>query len=985
MGQFSDQAVDDGYHALAALPLPEAAVVLDTRQSADDAIPLLAHLNTELDDLATEMGLHNVEHWAYLRNCFALLRLDAIPDDLPPQQETDFVIASPDGQEQAIPGAVLLVRVLGSEYIDYVRSARLKAPDSTEPTLGVGGVKQSTVRVFILADMREELSLSRAAIYAHWLKVWSEREHGPSRHHRDERIHTVILCLNACASYQDVLLQTLGQVPDSAVDTIVLLQKFTDDDAVVSQTAQLIKAELLLYTLILRWPDVLWKGIDDPIERHPLFIETANTLPWPTYLVGLAAFEYSARWSARWLDYSFTSNMLRMLNDSASIEQDRTLIASNIRKWLDNWQRDLQAIVPTMLTAGIDELQGLDALQSYTRSARLSGGKLLDAPSKLDMLRSNAGAHYTGTQGAALQLAIENGSPAIIDQLRSYAERAEMGHNDDQGTADEPYRSLLALEQRLQRFLGLHFKGVEGAVPRSIIQLAAFREQVQKTIYVAAQRQLKLHDYQQQFEQEAQKASDEINAHFKIWNLPIVGRVFRSTPISWLVALAISVFLLSVISWQTVLGWLPFAFLSSPLLPAIVWLARGIIILLVLASVWLYLSGRNRSMRRHFSDVEKRLDEITEQQLAEVREVIAARVGLALFLQADLFAPGKSSSPYEERLQAFIQASRRTEARAQHQLVLAETRLGIDISRNTPQTAREAPTDGHMDLIDWPRLEEFFLESNRALPSNPTVNMLVEMLLRQLGSERPQWILDDIWRQHRWIEGKDKAARFQTIGALLVALLLAAPVAQPRLDDVLLALQEYTGLKRLYIEERSMPVGEAIELQTVVKGVMLSQVRNGQRVSATKYSEQPGMNALISWVNAQHEEIPQLKEIFAVRSPLEQLMLSQMQPSLVIEALYDKAPLLGYPDEISGEDFYYLFVAQGRKAAHTAFMEALGKIDHQRLQVVAFPDREKLIYLRLHRVRQFFSQADGEAGESWDNSGKRSAVPSIIKTRHQEG
>lgn len=986
MGQFSNQAVDDEYRALSALPLPEAAVVLDTRQSVDDSIPLLAHLNTELDDLTVEMRSHNVVHWAYLRNCVALLRLDAIPGDLPPQQNTDFVIASPDGQEQAMPGSTLLASVLGSEYIDRVRSARLNAPGSVEPTSGVGGVKQSTVRVFILADMREEVSLTRAAIYAHWLKVWSEQEHGRSRHHRDERIHTIILCLNTCPSYQDILLQTLGQVPDNTVDAIILLQKFTDDDAAVSQAAQLIKMELLLYTLILRWPGILWKCIDDPIEMHPRFIETAKTLPWPTYLIGIAAFEYSARWSARWLDYSVTGNMLKMLNDSEAIEQDRSLLVSNVRKWLDIWQRDLRAIVPEMLIAGIDELQGLAALDGYTRSAMLSRGKLRDAPGKLDTLRANAGAHYTGTQGATLQLAIKNGPSAVLDQLGSHAERAEPVPSDDQDSADEPYRRLIGLKRQLQRFLGLHFKNADGAVPRGIIQLAALQIQVQQTIYAAAQKELKLRDYQQQFEQEAQKASEEIESNFITWNLPVVGRVFRSTVISWMVALASIVFLLSIISWQTLLGWLPFAFLSSPLFFFIVWIVRVIIGLLVLAGLWLYLSWRNRSMRRRCREVERRLDGIIGQHLAAAGEVIAARVGLALLQQADLFVPGKTSSPYEERLQAFMQAIRRAELHVQRQLALAETRLGVDIGEHSPPSPLEGPPNRHthIDLIDRPRLEEIFLASRQTLPANPTINMLVEMLLRQLGSERPHVMLDDIWQQQRWIKGRDKEARFQTIGALLVALLLAASVAQPQLDDMLSALQEYTTMKKLYLEERSMPRGEAIELQTVVKSAMLARARNGQRAVAAKYGEQQGMNALISWVNAQHEGTPELKEIFAVRDLLEQLMLSQMQPSLVIDALYDKATLLGYPDEISGEDFYYLFVAQGGEATQAVFMEALAKIDHRRLQVVAFPDREKLIYLRIHRVRQFFSQEDSEAGESRNNSDTQIAVQSNVETGHQE-
>src|SRR5579864_4248091 len=251
MTRFSNnyQAVDEDYHSLSTLPLPEAAVVLDIRQRDDDTIPLLAHLNTELADLTAEMRSHHVLHWSYLRDCIALLRLDAIPGDLPLEQDTNYRVASPDGVEQAMLGQEYLASVLSSEYIDQVRSARVDAPDISSSTPVIGGVKQSTVRIFLLTDMREAASLTRAATYAHWLKTWSEREHGRSRRYRDERLHTVILCLNANASYQNVLLQTLGKLPDSAIDTVILLQKYTDADAIIGETAQLVKAELLLYTL----------------------------------------------------------------------------------------------------------------------------------------------------------------------------------------------------------------------------------------------------------------------------------------------------------------------------------------------------------------------------------------------------------------------------------------------------------------------------------------------------------------------------------------------------------------------------------------------------------------------------------------------------------------------------------------------------------------------------------------------------------------
>lgn len=953
---------DNGYSALAALPLPEAAIVIDARQSDDETNLLLGHLKTELEDLAAEMRARDILHWAYLNACVDLLRLDSLPPVHLPQQDSDFLITLPDGEQRILPGASFAMQAIGDEYIDRIRTARLRVPDGASSTLKVGGVRQPTVRVFFLADMNEPESLTRAATYAHWLKTWTEQEHGRQRAHRNSRLHMVVICLNTRPAFHDVLLETLGQLPDDAIDTAILLQKYGDDEATINHAAQLRQAELLLYALILRWPDILWRRIDDPIKMHPRFVEKARVLPWPAYLIGVASFEYSARWSARWLDYTVAGKLLAYLNDEQRSEQDQPVLASNMQKWLDTWWNDLRAIVPDMLSMESDMLQGFSSLQAYTRTHALSRSSLHEVTRNLDTLSQSIRARYLGTQ-ATLQTALDQGHIAILDQLRWLNEHA----SDDE--IEEPYRRLLALYQKLQRFLGLHFKEARGAVPRGLHQLEALTTRIQKTIYEDARRSVNLALLQTRFEEEARDASEEAARTFATWPLLPGEPILRSTAISWLITIIIGIIVLFGVDWQSLLSTALNIPVSS-LLTGVTWGARAILLALIAGGECLYLAVRNHALRRRCRDIEGRLGRRIQQHLAETGDVIAARVALALLEQADLYARGKDSSPYTQRLQAFAQTGKRAEVLARHQQTLAETRLQID--DGSPDRLPPLDLQTRLELIDWPRLEDAFLEAFKSLASSPPANLLSEMILRQLGTERPVAMLGDMWSRQRWLAGTDRNTRFQALSALLVALLLVSPVTHPQLAEVLSALQEYAAIKTLVDEEHALPGMGTIELHAAVKQAMVEQARSQGMLMPDKDKEKQGVNALIAWTNRQHEAMPQIQDVFASNDILEHITAADMQPAQIIDALYKQGTLAGYPDEISGEDSYHLFSAPGTDKVHAAFLQELNIADYQTLRREPFPDREKLIYLRIHQVRQIFSlDTPGDAQQHSSTSSTR--------------
>lgn len=998
MAMYSQSTVDDWSRTLASLPLPEAAVVIDVRQRSEENL-LLAHLRTELADLQAEMRHHHVPGWSSLTECMTALQVDATsaigsedgvphppyaapwqerdvqPLYAPPPEESDFVVIAQADKKVSLAGRENLAKFLGMEVIDEVRTCRIKATTTSsfddEPTIvDMGGTRLSTVRVFFLVDMEEPASVTRAATYARWFKAWTEQERGQKRTHRGDLIHTIVICMNAGASYYDVLLQTLGQLPDDATDTVILLQKYSDEEAAFKEKEQLAQVELLVYTLLLRWPDVFWRRIDDPLEMRDNVVRVAKTLPWPTFMIGISSFEYSAHWSARWLDFGVAGKLLAVLNDAREGEADQQRLKANIKKWLDSWWRDLRAIVPDALDAEIDELQAINHLRGLAGSSPVARSTALTALQNLSAFRQQVGACYTGSGAASTQQALDSSPAAILAHMKWVRDQSGNPSEDESTALEESSRQLIALYEKVGHFLGQHFQGARGAIPRGIGQLSALTGSMQ-TILEMAHRPIDLQQYNAQIEQQIGQAEDMLAKHLKLWRLPLVGQVLRSTIVSWLVVLVIGAFLLTGAVWQPVLLHLlhgqPFLALYTS---GIVWGVRVLLLLLLFVCERYYLTARNRALRRLYRQVDSKLYSRLHEHLKALGDVIGARVALDILREHDLYAPGKHASPYEQRLRNLEQLSKRVREQALFQQELADTRLAANIQMPPGQTgwnAYDMPSDLHArkESIAWSQIEDAFLQSCKELTADlDAVNLLAEMLLRRLGTESPATVLEDMWRQQRWLAGKGSDARFQAISTLMVVLLLSSGVVRSEIMDILPLLQEYVALRAVYQDERAVASDEALDLQATVREMMLAQARGKQVAAVLHVREKQTPAVLVSWVNSQRQEMPQLRQVFASNDMLEHLeeISGKLQPSQVVDDLRKRGALLGYPDELSGEDRMYLFVAPG--LAGEAFLQALDPIQHAQVRRERFPDREKLVYLHIHQIRQLLPSADQQTMES---------------------
>lgn len=963
----SDFGEEEWFRALATLPLPEAAVVIDARQSDRYDAPLLEYLTADIGDLTAEMRLHQIPRWRHLAACIDIVHIDAIPPVEILFESTDFIITTHSGKQIPIQGRDDLAKFLGRDYLDRVRNHRIRAiqdsgTDTANLRLDVADPERPTVRVLFLTDMEEPESLTRAATYAQWLKEWNELTHGVRRFTRDECLQTTIVCLQAdVVSYSEVLLSTVGQLPDTAIDTVILLQTYSDDEAYIGGDIQIYQAELILYTLLLRWPEVLRKTIDDPYTLRAHMVSEATMLPWPTYTLGIAAMEYSARWAMRWLDYSLTTKLLESIRDTQKAEQEHLLISTNIGKWLNNWWQKIKEIVPEAMTGVVDDLEVFDNMQRRLSSSAFPRSAPCSALWALDTFRQQVSELYLGTSGSSLQRALES-APLLLDQFKwAYNQRHVQQQEENwQDEADASYKQLVDQYTWLRQFLSLHFQGAGGTFPRAAHQLAALNEAI-SSIRMVEQHPPDVQAYKEEFEQQVEMARDELARAMKLWRLPLLGKRLRSTVISLLVVIVLGATLLFAVDWQSLIGSIlphvlsdtAFFFLrlsgeSSTIENITTISVKALLILVLIVGEWFYLARRTRFLRRECQRIYRDLRQTVQGHCANIGTVIAARVALALLQWAELYEPGEKVSPYERRLQTFEAVLKTGYEQAARQKALADTHLRrvLDQQQNGAlQDYQWLGLNNRKGVLTWQQLEDVFLQLWNDLQSNNAAwSLLSEMLLRQLGTESPTELLQDILNKQQ-IAQNNGEVHFQVVSTLLTTLLLSSAIIRPQITEVLPLLNQYIALKELSVQESSAGGSNALDLASIVKGALLER-----NAGLSIQQDVPTASLLAAWIGRQRHNNPQLAQLFEVNDVLDRLA-EKASFSQVLNALRAQSKLLGYPDEIDGEDAFYLFIAPGETGR--VFMHSSNVRQDTQVHPELFPDREKLVYLHVHRIRQF--------------------------------
>lgn len=969
------------FRDLSALPLPGAAVVIDVRDerySDTRATPLIEHLAIELEDLTAEMYLNRVSRWRYLANCIELLRIDTIPADDRQNELVDIKLTTRTGKQIPIQGRDDLAKTIGRGYIDRVRNQHIAAmkdnglDEGELQTLRVDP-EQPMVRVFFITDMEDKASLERASTYALWLKEWTDEQHGERFFSRDERVSTIALCLNAPASGQEAILQSLGGwLPEdrnrvTALDTVILIQEYRDDAAYIGGEAQIYQAELILYTLLLHWPEIL--KVD--AQEAWFHSDGVQNLPWPTYTVGIAALEYSARWGARWLDYALSARSLEMMRDVKKVDSEQKALRPGVQSWFDAWWAEVQIVVPAVLNGAVPDIEGLVQLQGFASRSPFRSNSLPQTQREWQKYADEVRQLYATTGPATLQRVIDS-APFMLDQVKQSA-------NDP--TRDvalqEASTQLTALYIRAQKFIDDSFREAWGAVPRVLSQIALLRESMGELRRIK-QNPPNIETMRGQTLQEVDNVDKRLLNEARTWKIPLLGELFPSTVFSLTIACILFVALWYMLSSTS---FLP-AILGRPLVLGITALPVLCLLLTVVGEI-VYLFLRNRRIRQAQQATYQKLSVILEKQSDEIGIFVAVNAALALLEWADFFQPGTETSPYEERLKQLDMTLEAAQLAAHKQQIAADQRLCLSFDQRPLKNSLEPPwpnLNNRKDLLTWRRLEDAYLAACNKLESSfAPLNFLSEMLVRRVGTEKPEAILQSLLSEAVVIQSfvarttvqdllakrekqlpaqspsrQSDEIRFQLLSTMLVGVLLSSDIVPLALQDVLPLIDRYSEEKALFPTDAPVVMSEELSLNEVVRNTMLGQnLRGDQAVTNfTLKTDVPTELVVASWISQQRLFDATFAESLEENDIITLLDKRKVTLDQALDDLRRTSRLAGYPDQMTGDDFFLLLLAPGWTSNAFIVNGRVHDDGPSNVKPVLFPDAEKIVYLHIHRLRQ---------------------------------
>lgn len=996
------------YSELASRPLPDPAVVIDVRKTTSYDPPLAWHLTTELEDLTTRMRLQGVRRWRFLSECIEFVTLDPLPVGTTIDTARRFTLTRVNGEVQSFTTKDALIDHLHKEYVDLVRTNRISAARDMDQSIMASAVpevelERSTVRVFFLVDMADPDSLTSAANYAVLLRKKSEEYNNPLRSGREERVSPIVICMNSdrlharrpytqqrpaaagaetVAPSQVVVMQGGEQTPlpvdqaaaqyaendpmdqvavqykellassiSTAFAMVILLYAYRDDEGFVGSDAQLYELELILSTLLLA-PETMARSGQEEYAAHYLahadFSEEHLPLPSAEIcMIGIASLEYSANWARRWLDYGLVKKLLQTVREKGMLEDERKLYLPDRSDWLASWWADVRSISPRVLTGTLPGAKGLSEFQRRLAVSPFQGVPLRNSARAMESFCQSVSACYTGDEGATLQHALESVEQAI--PLLKETPRSKRKESYSQAFSDdEPLSELRALQRRANLFSISLFKGATGALPRAISQLSELEKRIKDgDIGHYAHSTPNLSHAREHFEEQGRKAQQGLKLH--VWSLPLFGRVLSSTVLSFCL-----VILLALVAWflQDSFTSLPIIFTRSLLPPSAISLFRVLVILVLALAEFLYLFRRDKKLRERRASVLQSLCQTAIADLTEVQLALSAHVALRLLLEAGLYHPKGKAGQYKQRLHALdkVLEEAQKQALSHQQGAYERLKLGLSpIQTGTISSRTWLNLNTRKELLPWEQtIETFQRLGDEFIQHNKDLDMLAELLLRQLSMEKPY--TTSLVPQ----DGQSSTIQEQlrTIGSELIATLLVAQVADTNLITLHPLLERYISLEQRNPYARSL-LGESIaELYQAVRAKKLEQVMNSDMAISSQeeafesfIAKKPVEQMLVTWVENLHTANPSSLTSGSVLAHLQDF---QIRIADALEDLRRRCKLLGYRDEsINGSDAYMLLVPG--TSGHD-LQDALAALQSSQIRWFPFPDEEKLIYLHTYRV-----------------------------------
>lgn len=890
------------YEDVAGLSLPAPALVIDVRQFEDqldfDPMALLVYLSTEVYHIAGEMRQHSMESWGNLHNFLGFRKVNM--RDIGTYSIYDPASWQPGKGPEDCP-ADQLAPLLG-ELINRLRNQRIEQMRGNDPD-------QATVRVIFLVDLADqepEESLTSAQVVgpvseregvpsfelavkcAGLLKAWFAKEQGRisqtdnemddweprwQRANSHAMVETVAVCLNTRMRKHYHLLTGIDAV--RALDMLILVQPYRQDNGHLDIQAQVSHAELILSALLFHWPEAMQSRIED--APHPRLASLAySVLPRPIYILGVAAIEHAARWGERWWDYGLETALLDQLLAGEPVEKQERLLHDRVRDWWMNWRGQVQWTL-ARLKGHLSQLAGLSILERPWEpfSPRIDSFAALK--------------EQVVTFSAWLKpFYSEHGQGSLPELLANAPFLVELGKQISKPSSVEPgewnrYLEYLSMPEREVRVCLLElFTQARGSIPRALRHLWLLEQRTERL----------RHDI----------SKCDLSACLDDWQ-----------------------------HWWTQ---------ASTRLEA---LERN----------------RPRSGRREKKLVRQERDLLCKSALAiQQKHYVTIYNALEAHYELTLLEQAEFIEPYKKRLKELQLFLEKTQKRSRYLRDVAGLRLALGSQKPliAPAWPQRSPATlrNRRDQLNQKVLLSHFEHELDALSKEEeplAFKFLAQASLRFLGPEErvSNGLHDPRPGADRSLNEQQALEHLRVLEILLVGGFLATRAGaqltrmEPLLTNYRLALQRLQpepGLLTRTLQEMEETIRSVSLHRKLYSNEMLTNV-------AWRVPDELPLAALMAGQ-------PRSSELWAVLENTNLLRFLDNASGKATEIVLnlDRQSLLaGFPDGVSGDETCYLYLPPGWESE--SFENALDQRVRSATQVVRTPNLEKIIYLRIHRVRQF--------------------------------
>jgi len=909
----STHSWEERYRDLAGLPLPGPALVIDVRKGSEYEPPLVWNLATELDDFVWEMEQHTIYRWRRLKHCIALLKLSQLPEtgkgssgesteDFTSSAE-DFTISDPRGTGEKLRTQGELIHAL-REKIELVRANRAGAIFDREerfPSRQEVDPQRPVVTVCFMADASDPASLTSAATYARWLKEarlmgnrqWALNHQGPN----DQK-------------------QLDDQEDLQGRDIRAIVMCFNVDHRIHSPR--------LLFKLLQR---------ADQLSAHqqPALDKTI-------------------------LLYCFGDNSVRITNQMQAHQIELILYVLLLSGWeMLNAHKSYQHEFFTRANGDVVDCWPLDLIgvSSLEYSARW-GTRWLDY-SLVEYICSQ----FLSTRGKQREQELSRQSAWIRwHQANTAFIQKEM----------IPALPVLQILSELEALLG------EQGRAKKLLE-SAHLSSIYKRLTKAAE----------ELPQLITSIQDK--------QLPANVPVFKQIMEIWVNLQEQTTCLPALLLLPEPGPALPYQLSIEGLLPRAQWSSDQLTEAIRdlhdralqpldldlalnraqdLAKLARYAPTRPRHQKQSTSqspqqDLRKQL----KQDLALVQNVILAQVELALLEQAGLYDPEKTSTTYRHRLKVLVNQVQGAARSAKSMRERAYERLQLSLSEIQPGSEMgpiRLDTHSRDDLLKWPEMDIALEKLKYELqgPEGP-VSLLGYSLLALLGGADPQCLLTELCnrplpqvsqpfgeaaqpRDTRQEQQQQQARlqELQGLGTVLISLALCE-------KQVLHPATQRLDLAKLYRQKIAALALEPSTLTKVIEQFPWEKTFYGpygqQRDSSTGFlirQEQTFEALLAALLNNEYIRRSPYAERLAQNDLFTRMVGEHASPEAIFHDLESRNHLLGQVAPEYRTKSAYLLVPGNNSTHFMQNTETLHIRDY--LQILPFPDIEKMIYLRVHHI-----------------------------------